>query len=653
MGGVGRRWTAAGMAGAGFVTAALAGLAWPYTVDDAYVAPRYGRHLVEGQGLSFNPGEPAGSFSSLGWVLLAAAVRAVGGDPLPVLKGAGVAAALACLPWAWRLAGAGRDAGRGGAGRRFAAGGGGGGGDLAILAPLLLASSGPFVGWAPAGLETAAAALAVTVAADQALRGRGGRAGLALAVAAALRPELPVLAPAFALRLAARGSPGALPGFAVAFVPPCLALAAVRRWATGAWLPAAAAWKLGGAGEDPAIGPFLAGLAPALGILAVGAWMAARARGRSVGAPSPAGGRASAPGIPVVGAAAGAPPRGPWDGSPAEGCGGGGQRRRSAPAAPWLARRRKTAQVVLLGAVAGDAGFPVALAALQGLAVGGASLRIEGTISTMAEFDRYFVPVLPVLAAAVARVVGRWPGPVRGPAAAALLTWNLLRPGAGPAAVVGDSLVRASRVTPAAAALAEWLDRELPPTGAVALGDVGLPSHRFRGRILDLFGLHSPADAGLPPGERARRILARAPDAVAVVARERDDGIEAHHRVERELLALPGFRARYRLAARFPGPENPWGYAVYRRVPPADAEAPDARAAARDARAGGLPGSGEGEAGAVAPAGPAAAEDGEDQQQDPGEADPPAGGPGAGAVTEVDLVGARREGHRPGGAVGS
>ena len=47
-------------------------------VDDAYVSYRYARSLVEGHGLTFNPGELVEGFSNPLWVFLSAGVLATG-----------------------------------------------------------------------------------------------------------------------------------------------------------------------------------------------------------------------------------------------------------------------------------------------------------------------------------------------------------------------------------------------------------------------------------------------------------------------------------------------------------------------------------------------------------------------------------------------
>ncbi len=58
-----------------------AGAFW-FVTDDAWISFRYARHLAEGHGLRFNLGEqaPVEGYSNFLWVVVAAAVHAVGGD---------------------------------------------------------------------------------------------------------------------------------------------------------------------------------------------------------------------------------------------------------------------------------------------------------------------------------------------------------------------------------------------------------------------------------------------------------------------------------------------------------------------------------------------------------------------------------------------
>ncbi len=87
---------------------------WPWTVDDAFITFRYARHLAEGRGLQWNPGDtPAEGFTSLLWVLVSVIPHRFHIDvpafaKVVSLVALGCSAALAALV-AWHLL---RDAGR-------------------------------------------------------------------------------------------------------------------------------------------------------------------------------------------------------------------------------------------------------------------------------------------------------------------------------------------------------------------------------------------------------------------------------------------------------------------------------------------------------------------------------------------------------------
>jgi hypothetical protein len=71
---------------------ALMGLCWPFTVDDAYILCRYGRHLAEGRGLVFNPsGAPVEGYSNALYVFFSAGLLRVGLDPVRCFKLLGAA----------------------------------------------------------------------------------------------------------------------------------------------------------------------------------------------------------------------------------------------------------------------------------------------------------------------------------------------------------------------------------------------------------------------------------------------------------------------------------------------------------------------------------------------------------------------------------
>ncbi|HEX2464064.1 MAG TPA: hypothetical protein VHR17_05505, partial [Thermoanaerobaculia bacterium] len=72
-------------------------------VDDAYIALRYSRSLVEGHGLVFNVGERVEGYTSLGFVLFAALCLKLGIAPIAAWKGLSLLAAAAAVMGATRL----------------------------------------------------------------------------------------------------------------------------------------------------------------------------------------------------------------------------------------------------------------------------------------------------------------------------------------------------------------------------------------------------------------------------------------------------------------------------------------------------------------------------------------------------------------------
>lgn len=226
-----------------------------FVVDDAFISFRFARNWAEWGVPAFNSfelapdGQPVEGFSNLLWTALLALLHGAGAD-LPSVVGAlqGVLAALCVFVtarFAWRALGLG------------AVG--------AIAAPVLLATSAPFVAWSGGGMETTLFALLLTGLLTEALteRQESVRAGLALGAWAAgvalVRAEGPVWvlgtlgAVLVAGRLAGRGEV-ALRGrrLAVAmavFALATLAMLAWRKGVYGAWLPNTVAAKTGGGTE--------------------------------------------------------------------------------------------------------------------------------------------------------------------------------------------------------------------------------------------------------------------------------------------------------------------------------------------------------------------------------------------------------------------
>jgi len=65
--------------------------AWPYVVDDAFISLRYADRLLHGDGLTWTDGEAVEGYSNLLWVLLTAALGALGMDLVTAVRVLGVA----------------------------------------------------------------------------------------------------------------------------------------------------------------------------------------------------------------------------------------------------------------------------------------------------------------------------------------------------------------------------------------------------------------------------------------------------------------------------------------------------------------------------------------------------------------------------------
>ncbi len=106
--------------------------------DDAFISFRYAKHLVEGHGLVWNPGEPVEGYTNFLWVLLMASSMWLGLPVEVVSQWIGIASGacvIAMVLWAglrsmtWKN-------------------------PLIWIAPLALASSRTFTAWSTGGLET-------------------------------------------------------------------------------------------------------------------------------------------------------------------------------------------------------------------------------------------------------------------------------------------------------------------------------------------------------------------------------------------------------------------------------------------------------------------------------------------------------------------
>lgn len=171
------RWPAEALV----VSAVFAALALPLTdllLDDTYITLRYGRSLAEGLGPVFNPGEWVEGFTSPAWMLVAALVHLVPGDPPTTMVVLGALASLATLLLVARGAGG--------------LGGGPRGGGLA--AALMVAHAG-FFAWAFTGMDTALFTLVATATAGALVARRARVAGVLGGLLCWVRPEGWLLAP--------------------------------------------------------------------------------------------------------------------------------------------------------------------------------------------------------------------------------------------------------------------------------------------------------------------------------------------------------------------------------------------------------------------------------------------------------------------------
>jgi hypothetical protein len=494
------------------VLCALMAEAWPVTVDDAFISLRHARHWALFGTPSWDVAQPIEAYSNFLWVAIAAGVLRLGGDPVLAAKILGAAAALGSLVLAFALA------------RRLGAGSG-----HAWLGAAILSVSTGLGFWAVSGLETALFALLLScgvwlLAAD---RASPWFAGPVLLLAALTRVEGPVLVgAAIAARAAVRRAEGvawravAREHAWVAVLGAGYAIYFAWRWDYyGHLFPSPIYFKrIGAAGDVFAshTAVFLAYSTPLL---------------------------------------------------------------LAAAASPWLAGRR--AWIALAPIAAALAVFATAR-----------ELVLED-VSTMAWFDRYFVPVLPcATAAAAAALAGAHRAAGRAPrralvalAGAFLLAWQLANPAANPLRLLARSRGYPRAVAARNEPSAQYLVRRFGAAGRVAAGDIGVLGYRFSGAVWDLYGLASYDRTLRHGGELLpylHELLARAPDAVVLCFTEgaqgreaaaqrgeaersvgpREDAPEPCLHPERELAALPEFRAHYAPAAEFGHAEVPSDYHV-------------------------------------------------------------------------------------------
>jgi len=134
-----RQYALAALAGGTAILYIHGWLYFHYTSDDAYISYRYARNLADGAGLVWNPGQHVEGYSNFSWVLTLAGLHKLGADIVLSGRWLGFALAAASGVLTYVLATRMLD---GGASR--AAG---------LVAALLLAASGTWAAWAPAGME--------------------------------------------------------------------------------------------------------------------------------------------------------------------------------------------------------------------------------------------------------------------------------------------------------------------------------------------------------------------------------------------------------------------------------------------------------------------------------------------------------------------
>jgi hypothetical protein len=169
----------------GGVIALFAQDAWVadrYMTDDAFISFRYAKHLAEGAGPVWSPGDRVEGYTNFGWVLALAVAIKAGFDPIDASRALGLAASAGILAAAPFLA------------AQFRARGSGEWWALTVATMAALALNTGLAVWTFAGLETSAFTLFVTLGVIAFLaeqrRGDAGMASAALLfVAALIRPD--------------------------------------------------------------------------------------------------------------------------------------------------------------------------------------------------------------------------------------------------------------------------------------------------------------------------------------------------------------------------------------------------------------------------------------------------------------------------------
>ena len=203
-----------------------------FLCDDAFISFRYAKHLADGEGLVWNPGERVEGYTNYLWVVLMAASLKVGVPPEVSSQVLGVASGVAVLGLMLAFLG-----------RRY-----GFKNPVTWLVPVVLACSRTFAAWSTSGLETMFFALLVLAGFLALLLEREHgvtvpwRSALLFVLASLTRPEgalFAAVAGAFLLVNVVRGRRGvrALLLWAAIYIPAVGVYLLWRHSYYGFWLP--------------------------------------------------------------------------------------------------------------------------------------------------------------------------------------------------------------------------------------------------------------------------------------------------------------------------------------------------------------------------------------------------------------------------------
>jgi hypothetical protein len=213
--------------------------------DDGFIHLQYAKNLIEHGEFAFNVGEPSFGTTSPLWVMALAAVGARLSSPESMVDVSRVlswCAAFATLFVVYRLTRA-----------------SGGSRTVAVCATTAFAANAWFARWSALGMESSAATLAAAVVALTSLRAsenasRAARFGVAVAIAALLRPEFYLALPVFVAAAAMHRPRPALRTVVIAGLAVGVLLApwlAFAKWHLGSFLPNTAGAKSGGLVTNP------------------------------------------------------------------------------------------------------------------------------------------------------------------------------------------------------------------------------------------------------------------------------------------------------------------------------------------------------------------------------------------------------------------